>query len=194
MVNFLFSLYKSGTATVSYLGCKSKMFGLKQGVRQGSILSPHMYNIYNEYLLEHIVNNNVNGTSLYGVYTGIIAYADDILLLSSTKSGLQNLINTCTMYSNDNFIKINTDKTEFLLSGNHQIENCFINLSDKKTTVQTKLKHLGFLWDTNKSPYASIENLNINERIIKYQAVAHTLIRSGIRFTHPNTIMHRHSS
>lgn len=97
-----------------------------------------MYNIYNKYLLEHIVNNSVNGTSLYGVYTGIIAYADDILLLSSTKSGLQNLINTCTMYSNDSFTKINTDKIEFLLSGNHQIENCFINLSDKKITVQTK--------------------------------------------------------
>ena len=125
-----------------------------------------MYNIYNKYLLEHIVNNSVNGTSLYGVYTGIIAYADDILLLSSTKSGLQNLINTCTMYSNDSFTKINTDKIEFLLSGNHQIENCFINLSDKKITVQTKLKHLDFLWDTNKSPYASIENLNINERIV----------------------------
>ena len=50
VVNVLFSLYKSGTATVSYLGCKSKMFELKQGVRQGSILSPHMYiyitNIY----------------------------------------------------------------------------------------------------------------------------------------------------
>ncbi|XP_065652778.1 uncharacterized protein LOC136080098 [Hydra vulgaris] len=93
VVHTISSLYRSGTANVSYLGCTSEEFWLSQGVRQGSILSPHLYNIYTENLLEKIVSESKVGTSINGVYTGVIAYADDIILQSSTISGLQNLIN-----------------------------------------------------------------------------------------------------
>ena len=137
IVNVISSLYKSGSATVSYLGCKSKNFFLKHGVRQGSILSPHLYNIYTENLLENITENSVNGTSIYGNFTGIVSYADDILLLSTTLSGLQKLIDICISYGNNNYIKQNPDKTEFLVSGKQQFYNSFINLSDNEITLIT---------------------------------------------------------
>ncbi|XP_065675632.1 uncharacterized protein LOC136091848 [Hydra vulgaris] len=113
VVHTISSLYRSGTANVSYLGCTSEEFRLSQGVRQGSILSPHLYNIYTENLLEKIVSESKVGTSINGVYTGVIAYADDIILQSSTISGLQNLINIVQKYVISNFIKLNAEKTEF---------------------------------------------------------------------------------
>ena len=158
IVNVISSLYKSGSATVSYLRCKSNNFFLKQGVRQGSILSPHFYNIYTENLLEKITENIVNGTSIYGNFTGIVSYADNILLLSTTLSGLQKLIDICISYGNNNYIKQNPDKTEFLVSGKQQFYNSIINLSDIEITLQSRLKHLGFIWDTEISNLASLNH------------------------------------
>ena len=141
-------------------------------------------------MLERISNNSTNGTSIYGIYTGIVAYADDIIILSTTLSGLQKLVNICNSYGNNNFIKLNPNKTEFIASGKQQIKNCFINLSDNNIALQSKLKHLGFIWDTEKSVFASLNNININERLSQFQSITHTLVRSGIRFAHPNTIVH----
>ncbi|XP_065650767.1 uncharacterized protein LOC136078878 [Hydra vulgaris] len=98
IVNTISSLYRESCASVSYLGCKSSPFYLTQGVRQGSILSPHLYNLYTQNLLETLQNESVVGTSINGNYTGVVAYADDIILLSSTLSGLQKPINICFIW------------------------------------------------------------------------------------------------
>ncbi|XP_065650323.1 protein FAM200C-like [Hydra vulgaris] len=45
-------------------------------VRQGSILSPHLYNIYTESILSQIVSDCKIGTTVMGLYTDIIAYAE----------------------------------------------------------------------------------------------------------------------
>ena len=73
-----------------YLHQISDKFNLAQGVRQGSILSPYLYNIYTEQLLSNIKSMNV-GTLIGKVNTAITAYADDIVLMSATLSGLQLL-------------------------------------------------------------------------------------------------------
>nr|XP_047144829.1 uncharacterized protein LOC124818292 [Hydra vulgaris] len=64
VVRALQSLYRSGTANISYLGHKSNNFCLTQGVRQGSILSPHLYNIYTESILSQIVSDCKVGTTV----------------------------------------------------------------------------------------------------------------------------------
>ena len=194
IVNVISSLYKSGSASVSYLGSQSKTFFLKQGVRQGSILSPHLYNIYTENLLETIANNEIIGTSIHGTYTGIVAYADDIIILSSTLSGLQKLVNKCNIYNNYNYIKLNPGKTELLISGKEQITSSSIVLSNTSINLNTTLKHLGFIWDSKTSNKATLQHANIEERISQFEAAGHALIRSGIRFTHPDTIAQIYSS
>ena len=89
------SLYRKGTAHVHYENQVSEEFSMSQGVRQGSILSPHLYNIYTELLLSSLEQDSKIGTSLNGSFTGIIMYADDIILLSPTVYGLQMLVDEC---------------------------------------------------------------------------------------------------
>jgi len=196
IIHLIATLYNSGSATVSYQDCKSNSFRLLQGVRQGSILSPHLYNIYTKNLLNDISLNCSVGTSIYGIYSGIIAYADDIILMSSTLSGLQKLINECQVYGQSNDIKINAPKTMFTVSGKNPINNTYIKINDSRINLQDKLKHLGFLWnnESNKSNISTLYNLNINERIVKFRAVASSLITNGIRFCHPYTIVHLFNS
>ena len=44
VIHVLKSLYKNSEAKVVYDGCMSNSFKVSQGVQQGSILSPHLYN------------------------------------------------------------------------------------------------------------------------------------------------------
>ena len=55
--------------------------------------------MYMEDLLEDVKKLNI-GTTLNNVYTGIIAYTDDIILMSPTISGLQTMLEECISYGN----------------------------------------------------------------------------------------------
>ena len=46
-----------------------------------------------------------------GRYTGCIVYADDIFLLSPSRTSLQNMLNWCGVYANDNFLLFNVNKS-----------------------------------------------------------------------------------
>ena len=126
VVNVLKSMYSNGTYQVLYNGKRSYSFTASQGVFQGSILSPHLYNSYTEELLKMVESSTMEGTSLHGMFTGMVAYADDIILLSPTLTGIQSLINKCTQYFNTTAITLNVDKTEFITSGSRIPTNTFI--------------------------------------------------------------------
>ena len=174
-----------------YDGCMSNSFKVSQGVQQGSILSPHLYNIYTESLLKDIQQNCKKGTSMHGHYTGITMYADDIILMSTTLSGIQHLANKCTEYNNSNAICFNSDKPELLVSG-HAHHNAHIKMNSYRIKPQDRLKHSGFIWNikNHKSHIAVIEDENVTGRISKFWSIIQTLIKGGIRFCHPNTIAH----
>jgi hypothetical protein len=71
---------------VKWFDAFSDFFKINLGVRQGSVLSPFLFAIY----LDDITNLRSNG-----VYSFIILYADDILLLSSSLTELQRLFSMC---------------------------------------------------------------------------------------------------
>ena len=55
------------------------------------------------------------GTIIVKVHTAITAYADVIILMSATLSGLQLLIDECVKFGKENCIKFNSAKTEFII-------------------------------------------------------------------------------
>ena len=61
-------------------------------VRQGSVISPTLFNFYINMVLESILNLNI-GCKLGAYPYNVIAYADNITLLASTAKGLQIFIN-----------------------------------------------------------------------------------------------------
>ena len=187
IVNVLKSMYSSGTYQVLYNGHRSYKFRASQGVFQGSILSPHLYNIYTEMLLEKIESTSTVGTTLHGVFTGIIAYADDIILVSPTLSGLQTLLDTCTDYfDNTAIVTLNIEKTEFIASGT--TPDGYIEINNHHIYPHSKLKHLGFMWNV-KNKRATLSDINVKDRVTKYWSVIHSLIKGGVRFCNPESIV-----
>ena len=65
----------------------SSQFTACNGVKQEEILSPILFSIYMDGLFEQLEKSGV-GCHMGNHYTGCIGYADDLTLLTPTRSGL----------------------------------------------------------------------------------------------------------
>ena len=150
-------------ATVSYEGCNSNPFVMSQGVKQGSLLSPYLYNIYTELLLDCLKELNVGSVLPDGTDTSVIAFVDDLFLMSSSLRGLQLLADRYVKFGNDHNLKINHSKTQFVVSGKPIVPNPIIILDGEFVQSQSSMKHLGFLWRHN------------NQKLVLHQHVEYQL-------------------
>ena len=87
IIDLLKFMYENTSVNILFNGTRGNSWDIGNGVRQGGILSPLLYGFYTNDILESISNMNV-GCSLNGYKTNIIAYADDLLLMSPTVNGL----------------------------------------------------------------------------------------------------------
>ena len=76
----------------------SKPYSVSCGVRQCGILSPFLFNLYINDLLKDLLAKDY-GCHVGSVFFGCFIYADDIIILSPTLCGLQEMLNVCTRYS-----------------------------------------------------------------------------------------------
>ena len=99
----LLIMYEKQQAMVRWNNILSRLFPFNNGVKRGGggvVMSPILYCIYTDCLLK-LLRKKKTGRWVNGEYVGIVAYADDLLLLSSTPDGLQEMIKTCEIYGND---------------------------------------------------------------------------------------------
>ncbi len=87
----------------------SHRFKTTNGVRQGGILSPKLYNIYSQKLIE-VVKKLGLGVILLKLILGIIMYADDLTLVADNESDLQAQIDAVGVQGEIDDIKFNAKK------------------------------------------------------------------------------------
>ncbi len=91
-------------------------FKVTRGTRQGSILSPVLFNIFLSELM-NLLSYHTSGIHVGNKLYNSFAYADDISLFSSTVPGLKELINICTNYSDTWRFNFGINKTKCMVSG-----------------------------------------------------------------------------
>ena len=93
------SSLRNATSRVIYSGCLSEPFAIEQGTRQSSICAPFYYTVFVDGRLEQL-QASPHGLEIGDVTIAAPTQADDIVLLSLTRSGLQRLVNICHDYAN----------------------------------------------------------------------------------------------
>ena len=78
----------------------SSPFTVSNGVKQGRVLSPILFCIYIDSLLYSQAEPGV-GCFIGRLFVGALVYADDIVLLSPTASGMRMLLHLCDVFAND---------------------------------------------------------------------------------------------
>ena len=76
------------------------------GVKQGGVLSPILFAVYTEGLLERLENTGV-GCHMGSQFVGALVYADDITLLPHCKSAILILIAVFENYAAEYYIMFN---------------------------------------------------------------------------------------
>ena len=109
---------------------------LKIGVWQGDNVSPIFFKIFlND--LPDIFDKGDDQVQLDNNFISSLLYADDLMLLSTSKAGLQRCIDKLASYSEDNCLTVNLKKTKlwpFVKVANYQ-KKYFILMARKYKIV-----------------------------------------------------------
>ena len=116
---FLLKWYKSLRAVVRWNNQYSNVFTIGCGTRQGSILSPQLFNIFIDGLLKELSATN-SGVSIGNEDFNSYAYADDVTLFCATAPGLQKLIDVCVIYASRWKFKFGIKKTKCMSVGDNR--------------------------------------------------------------------------
>ena len=64
---------------------------IERGVRQGCVLSPDLFSLYSETIMQHV--ENIQGILVGGYNVNNTRYADDTILMVEDKKQLQSMLN-----------------------------------------------------------------------------------------------------
>ena len=157
--------YDQSKAIININGNESDLFRIGCGVKQGGILSPYLFNIMIDDLLKECLDKNV-GALYENINTCILAYADDILLISPNDMHLQILLDICHKYSVEWKIKFNPAKSSIIDFSNNKTDREF-RLGSQVLAYSKEIKYLGIIID---------ENLDFNRQYInKFNKVQKTV-------------------
>ena len=110
VVRVLMSWYSAQRFLVRWGRSYSYDFKVTNGVRQGGVMSPLLYNIYNDRLNVQLSSSKY-GCEMNNTKLNNLSYADDMVLLAPSVTGLQNLIHICEEYAAEHDTIYNTKKS-----------------------------------------------------------------------------------
>ena len=111
------------TTCVKWQGHVSHFIVLLVGVRQGGALSPILFAIFVDSIVDRVQSTNV-GCYISSVCCSIFLYADDILLLCPTVTGLQTLLAVCEKELCELDMVINVKKSHCIRFGVRYNDQC----------------------------------------------------------------------
>ncbi len=172
------NMYDNMNSHVMHQGHTSNWFKVSQGTKQGGVSSPFMYISYIDELIRELVSSP-DGLVLYDENCCSPTVADDMILISFSRNGLLNMMNTCYRYSQKwrytynstkcNVIVFNESKSDYTNS------NRSWSLGEEIVHECEQYTHLGIICNKYMNLY-----INASEASNTVRGTFLGLIHSGI--------------
>jgi hypothetical protein len=108
IVRVLMHIYEEQYAWVRWGRARSSRFPISNGTRQGSIASPDLWSVYLDPLLKQLRRLGV-GCHVGNMFMGVMAYADDLILLAPNRATAAQMLGVCEAWARDNNVMFSTD-------------------------------------------------------------------------------------
>ena len=119
----------------------SEFFSSEAGVRQGDSLSPTLFNIFINDMLKIFEDPICKPAHIDGLNIGCLAYADDLLICSESKNGLQEGLNRLSEYCKKWCLTINVKKSKIMLF--HKAKRKDFTIGTDSLEIVKHYKYLG---------------------------------------------------
>ena len=146
----------------------SNSFHVSNGVRQGGVLSPVLFAVYLDGLLEELADCGC-GCYWRNLFAGAFCYADDIVLLAPCASALRVMLNICCSYASTHGLKFNPEKSQLICFRLRHTHPCSATIKFHDTTLpySNEVTHLGHVLSYNLDDTPDIVRAvrDINRRV-----------------------------
>ena len=139
------ALYQNSSSAVLLDGSVGQVFNTTVGVRQGCILSPTLFNIFLEQIMQETLHNHSSSVSIGGYPLCNLRFADDIDLMAGSEQELQNLTDRLTGTAAKYGMEINTEKSEVLVNTYDKDIVARIVVGGEKLQEVSSFKYLGVI-------------------------------------------------
>ena len=113
VLKFEMCTYQRQSLMINWNGECSSTFSVGNGVKQGGVLSPVLFTVYLDGLIDQL-RKKVIGCHFNGHFVGCFIYADDIILLAPSRDALNNMLDVCWEYAEAYDILFNATKTKYM--------------------------------------------------------------------------------
>jgi len=109
-IGILLDWYTKCILCVRWNGAIAFWFCISTGVRQGGVLSPVLFAIYMDILVNRLLMAGY-GCKLLNEFYGCLLFADDIMLLSHSVNATRCMLQVCDQFAVDIDVKFNSTKS-----------------------------------------------------------------------------------
>lgn len=92
------------------------IFNSECGVKQGDCFSPTIFNIFNDDIVNDLKQHvKCKPVDVNNLYVNCLLYADDIVILSESKSGFQSSLDILYYFCSNWKLQVNVDKSKIVI-------------------------------------------------------------------------------
>ncbi|GFS05569.1 endonuclease-reverse transcriptase [Elysia marginata] len=141
LISIIASLYHNQKATIRWNNANCEPFNIEKGVRQGCILSPHLFNLYTEQIMKQADINDIGGRDITN-----LRYAEDTALLSDNLTSMKRILHRINNAGQQTGLLLNAKKTKVMhIPASKESNNVEPDIKIDRTSLENvdDFKYLG---------------------------------------------------
>ena len=161
-LKILQKIYENNQVYVKLTDGLLQPFTTSIGVKQGCVFSPLLFNIFIN-KISNIFDESCAPVKVNNIDVNCLLWADDLLLVSETATGLQNSVNKMGVFYDSLDLKVNLKKTQIIIFNKRglKMDKCFnFSLKGRKLEIVDQYQYLGLKLRPSGSMGVAVQELH----------------------------------